>query len=47
MFDGDIDINLLAVTLAKTIADGCDKTELSKIIHLLTLLQTSLRTYLL
>ena len=47
MFDGDIDINLLAVTIAKTISESCDKQELSKVIHLLALLQSALRTYLL
>ena len=46
MFEKDIDINLLAVAMAKTIAEGCDKTEISKMIHLLTLLQSALRTYI-
>ena len=46
MFEKDVDINLLAVAMAKTIAEGCDKTEILKILHLLTLLQSALRTYI-
>jgi hypothetical protein len=47
MFDGDIDINLLAVALAKSIAENCDKPEIVKVLHLLSLLQNALRTYIL
>jgi hypothetical protein len=46
MFENDTDINLLAVAMAKNIADGCDKAEIAKILHLLALLQSALRTYI-
>ena len=45
MFDGDVDINLLAVAMAKTIAEGCTKNEILQAVHFLALLQTALRTY--
>ena len=47
MFDGDIDLNLFAVALAKTIAESCNKQDIVKILQLLSLLQNALRTYIL
>ena len=47
MFDGDIDINLFAVALAKSIAENCDNKDIVKVLHLLALLQNALRTYIL
>ena len=47
MFDGEVDINLLAVAMAKTMAESCEKSEIPKIIHLLLLIQNALRTYML
>lgn len=46
MIDKGVDVNLLAVAMARTIAEGCDKTEILQILHLLTLVQNALRTYI-
>ena len=47
MFDKDVDINLLAVAMAKNIAEDNDKCNILKIIHFLALLQSALKTYVL
>ena len=43
MFDKDVDINLLAVAMAKNIAEDNDKCNILKIIHFLSLLQSALK----
>ena len=46
MFDGNVDLNLLAVAVAKTIAECHDKNEIVQLLQFLSLLQSALRTYI-
>ncbi len=46
MLKDSFDLNILAITVAKVIADGATKEEISDTIQLLSLIQNALKSYI-